>query len=109
GANLVILTLLLIWFGVHQRFARTFFRVEDFEGAVREGENPLAHSLGFAMRACGAAGGALIVGAVGEEASDGFGFAGNAGRNFTAGRPLVRRFREGASIALLFDIGAGRA
>src|SRR3954454_12672499 len=30
GANLVIIALLLIWFGVHQRFARTFFRVEDF-------------------------------------------------------------------------------
>src|SRR4051794_21026617 len=44
GANLVILTLLLIWFGVHQRFARTFFRVDDFEAGVREGENPLARS-----------------------------------------------------------------
>jgi signal transduction histidine kinase len=109
GANLVILTLLLIWFGVHQRFARTFFRVEDFEVAVREGENPLARSLGFAMRACQAASGALIVGPVGEEASDGFVAASGHGRNFTAERSLVRQFRQGGDIALLFDVGADRA
>jgi signal transduction histidine kinase len=109
GANLVILTLLLIWFGVHQRFARTFFRVEDFEVAVREGENPLARSLGFAMRACQAASGALIVGPVGEEASDGFVAASGHGRNFTAERSLVPQFRQGADMALLFDVGADRA
>ncbi|MEA3080621.1 MAG: hypothetical protein QOD54_289, partial [Sphingomonadales bacterium] len=109
GANLVIITLLLIWFGVHQRFARTFFRIEDFESVIREGENPLARSLGFAMRASQAASGALIVGPVGEEASDGFAIAGDAGRNFTAGRPLVSRVREGSPIALLFDMGADRA
>ena len=108
GANLVILTLLLIWFGVHQRFARTFFRVDDSESVFREGENPLARSLAFAMRASRAASGALIVGPVGEEASDGFAISGDAGRNFTAERSLVRRFREGSPIALLFDIGAGR-
>ena len=79
GANLVILTLLLIWFGVHQRFARTFFRLDDFEDAVREGENPLVHGLNFAMRACEAAGGAIIVGPVGEEASDGFAVADDEG------------------------------
>src|SRR5204863_4827802 len=89
GANLFILTLLLIWFGVHQRFARTFFRVEDFESAVREGENPLARSLGFAMRASRAASGALIVGAVGEDASDGIVVHGDTDRNFSTERALV--------------------
>jgi signal transduction histidine kinase len=109
AANLVILTLLLIWFGVHQRFARTFFRVEDFEAVVREGENPLARSLGFAMRASQAAAGALIVGPVGEEASDGFVVAAGQGRNFTAERSLVRPFRQVGDIALLFDVDADRA
>ena len=108
AANLVIIALLLIWFGVHQRFTRTFFRIEDFEVVVREGENPLARSLAFAMRASGALGGALIVGPVGEEASDGFAIAGGVGRNFTAERPLARRFREGGDIALLFDLAADR-
>jgi len=109
AANLVILTLLLIWFGVHQRFARTFFRVEDFDSVVREGENPLARSLGFAMRASQAASGALIVGPVGEDASDGFVVHGDSGRNFSTERALVRPFREGGGVVLLFDVPAGRA
>jgi signal transduction histidine kinase len=109
GANLVIITLLLIWFGVHQPFARTFFRVEDFEAAIREVENPLARSLGFAMRACQAASGALIVGPVGEEASDGFVAASGHGRNFTAERSLVHQSWQDGDMALLFDVRAGRA
>jgi len=108
AANLVILTLLLIWFGVHQRFARTFFRVEDFESVVRGGQNPLAESLRFAMRATRAGGGALIVGAVGEEASDGFVIGADGHRNFTAERPLTSRLGESGDMALLFDLDAGR-
>jgi len=109
AANLVILTLLLIWFGIHQRFARTFVGVEDLEAAVREGQNPLGMSLAFAMRASKAAGGALIVGLVGEEAADGFTVYRDVVRNFTAERPLVRRFRHGGDAALLFDLPANRA
>jgi len=109
GSILIILTLLLMWFGGHQRFARTFFRLRDSESVVREGQNPLARSLEFAMRASQAAGGALIVGAIGEDAADGFVAAGGEGRNFTAERALAVRFREGGDIALLFDLDAGRA
>ena len=109
GANLFILTLLLIWFGVHQRFARAFFRIEEWESVIREGENPLARTLSFAMRASQAAGGALIVGPVGEEASDGFVIVGDASRNFNAERPLVRADGLEANAALLFDLDSGRA
>ena len=109
GSILIILTLLLMWFGGHQRFARTFFRLRDSESVVREGQNPLARSLEFAMRASQAAGGALIVGAIGEDAADGFVAAGGEGRNFTAERALAVRFREDGDIALLFDLDAGRA
>ena len=109
AANLIILTLLLIWFGVHQRFARTFFRPEDFDEEVRVGENPLARSLGFAMRASQAASGALIVGPVGEDACDGYVVHGDSGRSFNAERALVRPLDEGGNIALLFDVPAGRA
>jgi len=109
GANLLILTLLLIWFGVHQRFARAFFRIEEWESVIREGENPLARSLSFAMRASQAAGGALIVGPVGEEASDGFVIVGDTSRNFNAERPLVCAHGLEANAALLFDLDTGRA
>jgi signal transduction histidine kinase len=108
SANLVILTLLLIWFGIHQRFARTFFRVEDFEVTVREGENPLARSLGFAMRASQAARGVLIVGRVGEEPSDGFFVTGGEERNFTADAPIILETGAESPVALLFDIGEDR-
>lgn len=107
AANLVILTLLLIWFGVHQRFARTFFRIEDFEGAVRQGENPLVRSLSFAMRASQATGGSLIVGPKGEEATDGVVIASGTERNFSAERALLREATQGTG-AFLFDLDAGR-
>ena len=109
AAILLILTLLLIWFGVHQRFARTFFRVEDFESSVRENANPLARSVGFAMRACQAESGALIVGPVGEDTSDGYAVAAGKERNFTVERPLVRQWGDDNDIALLFDIDSARA
>lgn len=109
AAILLILTLLLIWFGVHQRFARTFFRVEDFEASVRENANPLARSLGFAMRACQAGSGALIIGPVGEDTSDGYAVAAGKERNFTVERPLVRQWGDHKDIALLFDIDSARA
>lgn len=108
AANLIIIALLLIWFGVHQRFARTFFPVGNFEPVVREGENPLARSLGFAMRASQAESGALIVGPAGEDASDGYVHASGTGRNFTAELPLVRPFSEAEDTAVLFDIPRGR-
>jgi signal transduction histidine kinase len=109
AAILVILTLLLIWFGVHQRFARAFFRIEEFEFAAREGENPLAYSLGFAMRVSQAESGALIVGSIGEDASDGFVSVGGSGRNFTAERPLMRAAGLESNAAMLFDLASGRA
>ncbi|MFL6726769.1 MAG: sensor histidine kinase [Sphingomicrobium sp.] len=109
AGNLLILTLLLIWFGMHQRFTRTFFRVGDFESAVGERENPLARSLRFAMHASQAAGGVLIVGPGGEEASDGIAIAGETARNFTADRPLVRDGSEAADAAVLYDIATNRA
>lgn len=109
AANLVILTLLLIWFGVHQRFARSFVRAEDFETAIRGGENPLARSLEFAMGVSQAASGAIIAGPVGEEASDGFVVSGGHGRSFATERSLVRVFRGGGDIAVLFDVAVGRA
>src|SRR5262249_31588945 len=90
--------------GVHQRFARTYFRVEEFEAEVREGENPLARSLGFAMRASQAVSGALIVGLTGEDASDGFVVVDGHFRNFTADRMLAKTLVDGGDAAVLFDI-----
>src|SRR5438045_5743674 len=89
AGNLLILSLLLIWFGIHQRFAGSFFQVEEIEAGLEERENPLARALSFAMEASRARAGALIVGGVGEEPCDGFAIVGNQFRSFSAGRPLV--------------------
>jgi signal transduction histidine kinase len=104
GAILIILTLLLIWFGIHQSFGPFLFRAEDFE--ARERENPLARTLGLAMKMTGASGGALIVGPTGEEATDGFLIDGGSERGFSAERPLVR---DPEMSALLYDMRHDRS
>lgn len=109
AGNLLILTLLLIWFGIHQRFARTFLRIEDNDAGLGERENPLARALGVALRASGARSGALMIGAVGEEPSDGFAMTGDQRRSFNAERALVRDTGEIAASALLVDVPANRA
>jgi signal transduction histidine kinase len=105
AGNLLILSLLLIWFGIHQSRTTLFFTLEELESGMHEHTNPLARTLGFAMRLSGAAAGALMIGAVGEEASDGFARVDGQDRSFMAGRPLVR---GSVQAALLFDIAANQ-
>lgn len=105
AGNLLILSLLLIWFGMHQRTS-LFFRVEDFDAGLGERQNPLARALAFAMQRSGAEGGALMVGAKDEEPSDGFVVSGGSSYSFCVDRPLVRAT---APSAFLFDIAENRA
>jgi signal transduction histidine kinase len=58
------------------------------------------------MQLTGAASGALLVGAVGEEPCDGISIVGGKQRSFTVERRLVR---DGAPDAFLFDLDTGRA
>ena len=104
AGNLLILSLLLIWFGIHQRRTNLFFRIEEFDAGLDRRDNPLARALEFAMALSGARAGALMIGPSGEEPSDGFAINGGEQRSFSAERPLVRRADLGA---FLFDIGSG--
>ena len=106
SGHLLILSLLLIWFGIHQRSTRLFFRIEDFESLAVDEQNPLARALRPVMQVAQAKGGALIVGPVGEEPSDGFVVAGDEQRSFNAGHPLLH---EQAFSALLVDARRDRA
>ena len=106
GGWLVILSLLLIWFGIHQRSTRLFFRIEDFESLASDEQNPLARALLPVMRIAQARGGALIVGPTGEDASDGFVLAGAERRSFSARTSLVR---DPHFSALLVDVAKDRA
>ena len=109
GGNLLILSLLLIWFGIHQRFTRPLIGSGDFEAGLGERENPLARALGFALHQSKAANGALVVGPVGEEPTDGFELVGNQPRSFCAEHRLVRDAAEMADAALLYDVPHNRA
>jgi signal transduction histidine kinase len=108
AANLITLTLLLIWFGIHQRVGRTFFRIDDFEAGVGAHENPLAQALDLAIHASGASCAALVVGPIGEVPSDGYALAGETPRSYNADRPLMRDMGASGESALLFDVAANR-
>jgi signal transduction histidine kinase len=106
AGNLLILSLLLIWFGIHQLRTNLFFGAEQFEAGLTERENPLARAVGLTMQLTGAASGALIIGAAGEEPCDGISIIGGKQRSFTVERSLVR---DGAPDAFLFDVANERA
>ena len=106
AGNLLILSLLLIWFGIHQRRTNLFFRIEEFEAGLDRRDNPLARALEFAMELSRARAGALVIGPVGEEASDGFAIVEAEQRSFNAERSLIRQCDLGA---FLFDISADHA
>ena len=106
SGHLFILSLLLIWFGIHQGLTRVFFRVEDLEGGLREDENALARALGLALDASGAAAGALIVAPAGEEPCEALVIRAGEQRTVTLAQPLVRR---DAPAAFLYDVRRNRA
>ncbi len=105
AGNLLILSLLLIWFGINQRANRLFFRVEEETGGP-EDQNSLIRALGLAIRVSQASGGALMIAPSGEEACEGFSMAGDKPRAFSTEGPLVRF--AGYS-AFLFDVLNDRA
>jgi len=106
SGHLLILSLLLIWFGIHERATRLFFRVEDSVSGLDKQQSPLGRALSLPMQVANAKGGALIIGQVGEEACDGFSIYDGNERAFTAERPLVRNARHSA---FLYDTGRNRA
>jgi signal transduction histidine kinase len=106
AGNLVILSLLLIWFGIHQRRTNLFFRADKFEAAMDLRDNPMVRGLEIALRSSGAGAGALMIGPAGEEPTDGFAISGAGPRGFNIERPLIRDSKAGV---LLFDIDSNRA
>jgi signal transduction histidine kinase len=105
AGNLLILSLLLIWFGINQRSNRLFFRVEDQTSGLEE-QNSHLRALGVAIRVSQASGGALLIAPSGEEVCEGFVIAGDEARAFSTDGPLVRY--EGYP-AFLYDVPNNRA
>jgi signal transduction histidine kinase len=106
AGNLLILSLLLIWFGIHQLRTNLFFRIDQFESTLGARENPLARAVALATQITGAAGGAILVGPIGEDPCDGFSVIGDEQRSFAVDQALVR---ESVPAAFLYDIAKDRA
>ena len=58
-AHLVILSSILIWFGIHQRFTSLFVRLDDFDSLIGQGDAG-ALALRVTMEAAGAGTGILL-------------------------------------------------
>ena len=104
SGHLVILSALLIWFGIHQQFARLFFPLDELDRRLGRGEDPIAQALAFAMGEARARSGAVLL-----RSNDGQRFAGTRITNGTAqalklSQPLMRE----AVPVLLFDIERDR-
>jgi signal transduction histidine kinase len=106
SGHLLILSLLLIWFGIHQRLSRIFLPSEDFEAPLGERENPLHRALGLVMAVCDAKGGALMIAPAGEEPCDGFSISSAGQRTFSLDRAIVRKADYSA---FLYDVDKDRA
>jgi signal transduction histidine kinase len=100
SGHLIILSLLLIWFGIHQNFSRLFFQAEDIDADLEQDPNPLARALGLAMAATRASGGALFIAPTGDEANDGLMISGGERSSLTLADPIIGRTD---AAAMIFD------
>ena len=71
SSHLLILSAVLIWFGVHQQFTRLFFGMDELDRRIARDEDPLPQALALAMSAARARSGALLVGSPDDPRSKG--------------------------------------
>jgi len=102
---LVILSLLLIWFGIHQRGTRLYVPLE-LDLGLEQASNPLARALDFPLRAARATRGALLIAHRGEDASEGLTFVNGEQRPVALRRSLIR---TDGQTTFLFDVERNRA
>ena len=102
SGHLVILSALLIWFGIHQQFTRLFIGPDELDRGFGRDEDPVIQALRLAMEAAYAGCGALVFG---EERSVGMCLSGGDARPLRVEGPLMR---DGAIGLALFDIDADR-
>ena len=105
SGHLLILSSLLIWFGVHQQFSRLSMGMAELHARLGRSEDPIRQALELAMRAARARSGALLVGASEEGPSAGLCLARGEARPAAVEAPLVQP-REGK---VLFNLGKDRA
>jgi signal transduction histidine kinase len=104
SGHLLILSAVLIWFGVHQQFTRLFFGLEELDRRLNRDEDALPQALEVAMQAARAGGGALLIASGHEDQFAGVAVTSNGPRPLRVEGSLVR---EAVSI-VLFDLDRNR-
>lgn len=105
SGHLVILSAMLIWFGIHQKFTRLFLGVEELDAAAAREEEPIPHAVQLGMKAAHAAAGALLVGACDAAHLSGLAIEGQRATPLRDCSPLM----IDAVPVLLFDAERDRA
>ena len=105
SGHLVILSAVLIWFGIHQQFTRLFFDVDKSDRDFGTDEDPYLEALSLAMNGSQARSGALVI-----ESADATRFSGVAVSQGKAERVSIAPVMESRDIAvILFDIVKDRS
>ena len=106
SGHLLILSLLLIWFGMHQGVGGHVLGFQDVEGDLEKPESPLTRALHLAMKVTKARRGALLIAPTGEEACEGVCSVAGEHRTVNLAGPV---FRDTAPSVFLFDVSADRS
>jgi signal transduction histidine kinase len=105
SGNLLILSAVLIWFGIHQKFTRLFFGVDELDRRVARPEDAVPQALQLAIEAAHASGGALLVSSSDGEPFAGVAMSGDEARPLKDCAPLISE----PIAVLLFDTARNRA
>jgi signal transduction histidine kinase len=104
SGHLVILSAILIWFGIHQQFARLFFGVDELDRRLAHDEDPVMQALAFATDCAGAGSGALLLRSADGQRLAGLCLSRGEAHRVTLEQPLMY---EAIAVAL-FDAGRNR-
>ena len=104
SGHLVILSAVLIWFGIHQQFTRLFFDVDEMEQESGSDEDPHLEALSLAMNGSQARSGALVM-----SSADGSRFSGVAASHGNAGPVSIASPMKADIAVLLFKAAKDRS
>ncbi len=104
SGHLVILSAVLIWFGIHQQLTRLSFRVDDRERGLGR-EDPLVEALSLAIEAVRAESGALLLCQSGERHCAGIAIDNFRSRAVRIDEPVM----GDPSVVVLFNLDKNRA
>jgi signal transduction histidine kinase len=106
SGQLVILSFLLIWFGIHQSISRLFFRADELDSLLGSGAPPVDAALHFAMDVTGARSGMLALRSSDEEPFAGRRIESGEASRVILDQPLLADETSGVTLVYDFKIDA---